>query len=258
MRSPLRRGGRWPSASSSASPSSAAAVAVVVLGRGEAAPPVLLPARLRRPRRPRPLGEHLLRHVRADRRDARPARRLGRPLRPDRLLRHGLPRPPAGDAGRRAAAVRAEVRPSGADGRRDRRADEPVDGLVQRRDEDLDRASSSRSTRSGTRRLGQPAVLLVSDLDDDAGDRERLTSTALSFRRLGIPGSRRRRSTRLRRTSATWSGCSAGPTTSRRPPCRARSGEAASACGSRCSWPRSPRPSRSRSRELLLTRLERA
>jgi hypothetical protein len=30
-------------------------------------------------------------------------------------------------------------------------------------------------------------VLLVSDLDDDAGDRERLTSTALSFRRLGIP-----------------------------------------------------------------------
>jgi hypothetical protein len=37
------------------------------------------------------------------------------------------------------------------------------------------------------RRLGRPAVLLVSDLDDDVGDRERLTSTALSFRRLGIP-----------------------------------------------------------------------
>jgi len=36
-------------------------------------------------------------------------------------------------------------------------------------------------------RLGRPAVLLVSDLDDDVGDRERLTSTALSFRRLGIP-----------------------------------------------------------------------
>ena len=36
-------------------------------------------------------------------------------------------------------------------------------------------------------RLGRPAVLLVSDLDDDAGDRERLTGTALSFRRLGIP-----------------------------------------------------------------------
>ena len=36
-------------------------------------------------------------------------------------------------------------------------------------------------------RLGRPAVLLVSDLDDDAGDRERLTSTALSFRRLEIP-----------------------------------------------------------------------
>jgi hypothetical protein len=37
------------------------------------------------------------------------------------------------------------------------------------------------------RGLGRPAVLLVSDLDDDAGDRERLTATALSFRRLGIP-----------------------------------------------------------------------
>lgn len=37
------------------------------------------------------------------------------------------------------------------------------------------------------KRLGRPAVLLVSDLDGDAGDRERLTSTALSFRRLGIP-----------------------------------------------------------------------
>ena len=36
-------------------------------------------------------------------------------------------------------------------------------------------------------RLGKPAVLLVSDLDDDIGDRERLTSTALAFRRLEIP-----------------------------------------------------------------------
>ena len=36
-------------------------------------------------------------------------------------------------------------------------------------------------------RLGRPAVLLVSDLDDDVGDLERLTTTALSFRRLGIP-----------------------------------------------------------------------
>ena len=37
------------------------------------------------------------------------------------------------------------------------------------------------------RRLGRPAVLLVSDLDDDAGDRERLTGTALALRRAGIP-----------------------------------------------------------------------
>jgi hypothetical protein len=36
-------------------------------------------------------------------------------------------------------------------------------------------------------RLGRPAVLLVSDLDDDVGDLERLASTALTFRRLGIP-----------------------------------------------------------------------
>ena len=36
-------------------------------------------------------------------------------------------------------------------------------------------------------RLVRPGVLLVSDLDDDVGDRERLTSTALAFRRAGIP-----------------------------------------------------------------------
>jgi hypothetical protein len=35
-------------------------------------------------------------------------------------------------------------------------------------------------------RLERPAVLLVSDLDDDAGDLERLTGTALALRRLGI------------------------------------------------------------------------
>ena len=37
------------------------------------------------------------------------------------------------------------------------------------------------------KRLDRPAVLLVSDLDDDVGDLERLTSTALAFRRLEIP-----------------------------------------------------------------------
>ena len=37
------------------------------------------------------------------------------------------------------------------------------------------------------RRLGRPAVLLVSDLDDDVGDLERLTSAALAFQRLEIP-----------------------------------------------------------------------
>jgi VWA domain containing CoxE-like protein len=35
--------------------------------------------------------------------------------------------------------------------------------------------------------LRRPVVLLVSDLDDDAGDLESLTSVALAYRRLGIP-----------------------------------------------------------------------
>jgi hypothetical protein len=36
-------------------------------------------------------------------------------------------------------------------------------------------------------RLSKPVVVLVSDLDDDAGDLESLTSVALAYRRLGIP-----------------------------------------------------------------------
>ena len=36
-------------------------------------------------------------------------------------------------------------------------------------------------------RLQRPLVVLVSDLDDDAGDLESLTSVALAYRRLGIP-----------------------------------------------------------------------
>jgi hypothetical protein len=36
-------------------------------------------------------------------------------------------------------------------------------------------------------RPARPSVLLVSDLDDDAGDLESLTSVALAYRRLGIP-----------------------------------------------------------------------
>jgi hypothetical protein len=36
-------------------------------------------------------------------------------------------------------------------------------------------------------RLAQPLVILVSDLDDDAGDLESLTSVALAYRQLGIP-----------------------------------------------------------------------
>ena len=47
--------------------------------------------------------------------------------------------------------------------------------------------SSSRSTSSATRHLGRPGVVLVSDLDDDAGDIEALTNVALAYRKLGIP-----------------------------------------------------------------------
>jgi len=36
-------------------------------------------------------------------------------------------------------------------------------------------------------RLGRPGVVLVSDLDDDTGDIEALTSVALAYRKLGIP-----------------------------------------------------------------------
>jgi hypothetical protein len=36
-------------------------------------------------------------------------------------------------------------------------------------------------------RLRKPVVLLVSDLDDDAGDLESLTSVALAYRHLGVP-----------------------------------------------------------------------
>lgn len=36
-------------------------------------------------------------------------------------------------------------------------------------------------------RLHKPVVLLVSDLDDDAGDLESLTSVALAYRKLGVP-----------------------------------------------------------------------
>jgi hypothetical protein len=38
-----------------------------------------------------------------------------------------------------------------------------------------------------TRHLGHPGVVLVSDLDDDSGDIEALTSVALAYRKLGIP-----------------------------------------------------------------------
>ena len=103
------------------------------------------------------------------------------------------------------------------------------------------------------RRLGRPAVLLVSDLDDDVGDRERLTSTALSFRRLGIPvrvvglnpppEDERYMERLLRRPTDLSPAALPGEDESGGNDVRLR-----------CSWRRWPPPRRSRLRELLVTR----
>ena len=75
---------------------------------------------------------------------------------------------------------------------------EQTGGATHGADEPMDATRSAPGTKISTglqlaldtikaKRLGRPAVLLVSDLDDDVGDLERLTSTALAFRRLEIP-----------------------------------------------------------------------
>ena len=63
----------------------------------------------------------------------------------------------------------------------------PWSDHVQRRHADLDGSLGLRSTSSGPGTSAAPLVILVSDLDDDAGDIERLTSVALAYRKLGIP-----------------------------------------------------------------------
>ena len=107
------------------------------------------------------------------------------------------------------------------------------------------------------KQLGRPAVLLVSDLDDDVGDLERLTSTALSFRRLGIPV----RVVGLNASPedrATSSDCSAGPSTSRPRPCRARRRESGGRVRLSLLLAALAAAVALALRELLLTRVERA
>ncbi len=61
-----------------------------------------------------------------------------------------------------------------------------MDRHVQRGDADLDRPLA-RARRHPERSPRDPAVLLVSDLDDDTGDLERVTNLALAYRREHVP-----------------------------------------------------------------------
>ena len=164
----------------------AAAAAVVVLGRGEAAPPVLLPA-----------GS-----------DGLVVLDLSASISSDTYARIGVTLDRlAGSAGRYGLIVfsdtaylalppgtpAAELRPFA------RRFDLPArtsGAIVVPTNPWAGSFSAGTKISTGLQlaldtireqRLGRPAVLLVSDLDDDLGDRERLTTTALSFRRSGIP-----------------------------------------------------------------------
>ncbi len=129
---------------------------------------VPLPAHARHDRRARPLGEHLVRHVLAHRRDARGALAQRRPLRARRLLGPGVRGAAAGHAGRRSRAARPLLHAADADepGLRADVPAEPVGGDVQRRHEDLGRARARAPDRA-RRRAGRATVVLVSDLDDD-------------------------------------------------------------------------------------------
>ena len=144
-------------ASCSASLPSAAAVAVVVVGRGEAAPPSPLPAGTD--------GLVVLDLSASISTDT--YARIGATL--DGLAETGgryglivfsdtayLALPP-GTPAAELRAFRAPLRPPRADGRCDRGADEPVDRLVQRRDEDLDRtAARARHDQGRSGSVGRP------------------------------------------------------------------------------------------------------
>ena len=141
-----------------------------------------------RDRRARRVRQHLVGHVRAHLEDVARPRPLARALRARALLRHGVSDAPAGDAFREPGAVRALLRRSAAGS----------PGLAP----SLPPSPWSDSFSAGThisaglqlaldvvseRHLRRPSVLLVSDLDDDTGDLQRLTDVALAYRHAGIP-----------------------------------------------------------------------
>ena len=93
-------------------------------------------------RRPGRVGKHLVRHLRPDRRDARPPRALERGLRADPVLGHRLPGAPAKHARSGAPAAAAVLHdPSTEKSRRAAAgAAQPVDGGVLGGHQDLDRS----------------------------------------------------------------------------------------------------------------------
>ena len=110
--------------------------------------PAFVPAGLVGDRRPRPVREHLLGHVRADREHARRAGGGRRPLRARRLLGRRLRGAAAGHARGGAPPVRALLH-AAATGRAGLPAGapaKPVAGRLLGRHADLDRASSSPAT----------------------------------------------------------------------------------------------------------------
>ena len=129
---------------------------------------VALPRTRRHDRRARPLGEHRLRHVLAHRRDARRRSRAATaatassssPTRRTRRCRRDRRRP----ISRRSCATSSL--PQATAGLRADLPREPVDGHVQRRNADLDRARARTPDRTRAS-CTPPAVVLVSDLDDD-------------------------------------------------------------------------------------------
>ena len=111
------------------------------------------------------------------------------------LLGHRVPGAPSRHAGARAAARSRGSSPCPrrrGPGALPDAAEEPVDGLVQRRHTDLDGAGARARRASASERLERPAVLLVSDLDDDTGDLERVSRVAVAYRRARDPAPRRR------------------------------------------------------------------
>ncbi len=138
-------------------------------------------------RRRRRLGEHLVGHVRAHRVDARPPTARRRPRRARALLGHRLPGASARDTGVGARGSSASSSsPARAAGLQPQPPRSPWTSSFSAGTR-ISTGLSLASTSPHQDRVHKPVVLLVSDLDDDAGDLESLTSVGLAYRKLGIP-----------------------------------------------------------------------